>query len=44
MVILYKPLENEKDSLEFKLTFNGEVLDSKMVTDGGQKKVMRLVG
>ena len=28
---MYEPFGNEEDSLEFKLTLNGEVLDSKMV-------------
>ena len=28
---IYAPFENERDSIEFKLTFNREVLDSKMV-------------
>ena len=28
---IYAPFWNEKDSIKFKLTFNGEVLDSKMV-------------
>ena len=29
---IYAPFGNEKDNIEFKLTFNGEVLDSKMVS------------
>ena len=31
LACIYEPFGHEKDSLEFKLTLNGKVLDSKMV-------------